>query len=348
MPRVLVRSFALATSVFVLAAAPALAAKPARVTPVPLPSGTIGAGFDDINFAPAFQKALIPSGRTGKLYLLDPATGAMEAVDGFGTEPWEGGRGGGTTSADAGAGYVFAIDRSTRTLDAVDPYARKIVFTVSLAGGPDIVRYVPPTGEVWVTEPHDNRIEVFTFSGSGSTPFHHVADIAVPEDAPEALQVDATRHRLYTNQESGTTFAIDLSTRQIVASWPLGCGPSGLALDEAEGFLFVACEESGQVIVLDVAHDGKELGRITVGKGIDLFAYSPSLHHLYVPGSDSKTLSIVGVSAKGKLKLLETFPTAPRAHSATTDDHGHVWVSDPTHGQLLLIKDTHPDSQKKH
>ena len=110
-----------ASCVVSLLSVPVLAAAPARLTQVPLPSGTIGAGFDDLNYSPELRRVLVPSGRTGRLFLLDPATGAMDAVEGFGTEPPPGGRGGGTTSADAGAGFVFAIDRSTRTLKAVDP-----------------------------------------------------------------------------------------------------------------------------------------------------------------------------------------------------------------------------------
>src|ERR1044071_8199115 len=93
---------------FLTTAGSAAAAERVPVTPVPLPSGTIGAGFDDLNYSPELKRVLVPAGRTGRLFLLDPATGAMDAVEGFGTEPPPGGRGGGSTSADAGAGRIFA------------------------------------------------------------------------------------------------------------------------------------------------------------------------------------------------------------------------------------------------
>lgn len=54
-----------------------------------------------------------------------------------------------------------------------------------------------------------------------------------------------------------------------------------------------------------------------------------------------RKIIVINVTAIGKLKLLETFPTGKHAHSGTTDDHGNVYVSDPMRGQLLLIKDTH-------
>lgn len=314
--------------------------------PFPLPPGTTNAGFDDINFSVALNRVIVPAGKSGKLFLIDPATGAMETVAGFGATPLPGGRGGGTTSAGAGAGYIFAIDRSNRTLVAVDPATRTIACSVTLAGGPDIVRYVAPTSEVWVTEPHDARIEIFSFTVTGGPTLAHVAEITVPEDAPEALVVDGPRHRLYTNQESGTTFGIDLATRTIVTSWPIGCGPRGLAIDEKAGFLFVACEE-GQAAVLDLNHGGKELGRITVGAGIDLFDYSAPLHHLYLPGSGSKSMAIVGVSSRGALTLLGTVPTAERAHACATDGWGRVWVTDSMHGRLLLVHDPFPATGQK-
>jgi len=332
----------LSLTIAAFAASVAAAATPVAI-PFPLPLGTTNAGFDDINFSTALNRVIVPAGRSGKLFLIDPATGAMETVEGFGGTPPPGSRGGGTTSAGEGAGYVFAINRSNRTLVAVDPATRTIRCSVTLSGGPDIVRYVAPTGEVWVTEPHDGKIEIFSFTISGGPKLAHVAEMAVPEDAPEALVVDAARHRLYTNQESGTTFGVDPAARTFVSSWPIGCGPRGLAIDEKAGFLFVACEE-GVAVVLDLNHGGKELGRITVGAGIDLFDYSAPLHHLYLPGSQSKTMAIVGVSAAGALTLLGTVPTAERAHACATDGWGRVWVTDSMHGQLLLVHDPYPAS----
>src|SRR6267142_3892860 len=46
----------------------------ARLTPVELPAGGPGIGFDDLRFSAALKRLLVPAGRSGNLDLIDPAT----------------------------------------------------------------------------------------------------------------------------------------------------------------------------------------------------------------------------------------------------------------------------------
>jgi hypothetical protein len=84
--------------------------------------GDLGVGLDDLRYSPALQSVLVPAGRTGSLDLIDPATGAVEAIRGF---------------------AEFAIDRTRLSVDVIDPGERTIVASAPLAGGPDYVRFVP-------------------------------------------------------------------------------------------------------------------------------------------------------------------------------------------------------------
>src|SRR5882724_11014950 len=73
--------------------------------PVPLPGGEGGIGFDDLAFAPALGKLLIPAGRTGNLDLIDPVTRQIAPLAGFSSQgSFVQGHGEGTTSADFGRG----------------------------------------------------------------------------------------------------------------------------------------------------------------------------------------------------------------------------------------------------
>jgi hypothetical protein len=323
------------------ASAPAQSASEAngqRFTPVALPGGPRSIGFDDLTFAPAFHRVLAPAGRTGKLDLVDPATHAVEPVEGFATSilgPF--GHEQGTTSADEGGGFIYAIDRSTKLVETVDPAARKIVAKAQLAGSPDYVRWVAPARQVWVTEPDDDRIEVFSLEGTPPTP-KHSAFIKV-DGGPESLVIDVKNQRAFTHLWKASTLAIDVRSRAIVATWANGCdGSRGIALDEARGLVFAGCSE-GKAVVLDVAHEGKQLSRASTGKGVDVIAYSQSLRHLYVPGASSATLTVLAVGDDGQLGAIATIPSAGGAHCVTADDQGGVWVCDPEHGQLLFWKD---------
>ncbi|HSP19227.1 MAG TPA: hypothetical protein VLQ79_06930, partial [Myxococcaceae bacterium] len=121
---------------------------------IPIPGGEGGIGFDDLLFSPQLHRFIVPGGRTGSVFLLDPDTRRLEPVGALGKLPsWSGGHGQGVTSADARAGTLFAADRGSKRLYAFPLGGAGRVAEASLEGGPDYVRWVEPTGEVWVTEP---------------------------------------------------------------------------------------------------------------------------------------------------------------------------------------------------
>jgi len=335
--------------IFAVAALPAIAGGAGGAPGVvALPDGDKGIGFDDLRFDAGLGRVLAPAGGTGNLDLVDPRTGAVTPIGGFSRAAGGGdGHGHGVTSVDGGEGWLFATDRTARALVVIDPRAREIVARVKLAGGPDYVRYVAPRRELWVTEPGDARIEVFTLGPAwkDAPPMPaHAAFIAV-RGGPESLVIDGKRGRAYTHRWKRDTLAIGLQSRRIVATWPAGCGaPRGIALDEARGFLLVGCD-GGEATVLDVDHAGKPLGGAKAGRGVDIIAYDGGRRHLYLPGEETATLAILGVSAAGALTVLGTLPTVAGAHCVTTDGAGDAFVCDPARGRLLVIRDPYPPSR---
>src|SRR6185436_10264109 len=318
-------------------AAPVLTAEP-----LALPGGEGGVGLDDLAFAPGLRRVLVPAGRTGRLDLIDPATRKMQEIGGFqASAAGAGGHGAGTTSADEGGPYLFAIDRTALRLSVVDPRQGKIVAGAPLGGSPDYVRFVAATHEVWVTEPDKEGIEIFSLSAADPPVPAHRDFFSVPGGL-ESLVVDAGRKRAYSNLWKSSTVAIDLASHKVVATWPNGCeGSRGLALDAGRGLLFVGCAEGG-ADVLDLAHDGAVKDRFRFGSGVDIVAYNPALRHLYVPAAKTGQMAVAGVSGEGKLTLLGTVASAQGAHCAVADDHRQVWVCDPKEGRLLVARDTLP------
>jgi len=274
-----------------------------------------------------------------RLYLVDPDSQSVTSVGGFAAQSdYDGSHDNGTTSADAGRGLVFAIDRTKGRLDVIDPGAGTIVAGAPLLSTPDYVRYVAATGEVWVTELDQQQIEIFSLPSSGAPVPGSVSTIKVP-GGPEALIVDGTRGRAYTNVFDGATVAVDVATHAVAGRWPNGCGSSrGLALDEQRGFIFVGCSE-GKAAVLD-AGTGMLLSTLSSGSGVDFISYSRELGHLYVPGSDSATMAVLAVSTAGKLSLIGTVGTTQGSHCVVADDRGRAFICDPDRGQLLLYTDT--------
>src|SRR5439155_1667615 len=105
---------------------------------VALPSGSPGIGFDDLRFSEALGAVLVPAGRTGNVYLVDPASNAAAAIGGFSAgATFGGGHDFGVTSVDVGGGFLFATDRTSLKLDVIDPGKKVIAFGVALAASPD-------------------------------------------------------------------------------------------------------------------------------------------------------------------------------------------------------------------
>lgn len=313
----------------------------ARAQPVPasipIPDGEAGVGFDDLRYSTALGRLLVPAGRTGSIVLVQPGDWRTTQIGGFSVrKDFGGGHDDGVTSADEGRGFIFATDRSALRLVVVDPADGRVVAWTKLAGSPDYVRYVEPTGEVWVTQPDKGRIEIFRLEGNPPRPVHEAfLDV---EGGPESLVIDAQRGRAFTHLWKGKTVAINVKNRGTVATWPNGCeGSRGIALDEERNFLFVGCSE-GKGLTLD-GKTGKILGKVETGEGIDLIDYSPRLGHLYLAAGKSGTLGIAAVSPTGGLSLLAAVPTVQGGHCVAADASGNAYVCDPKAGRILVIPD---------
>ena len=321
----------------------------AQTVTVELPGGSRGIGFDDLQFSPSSKKVLVPGGRTGRLFLVDPASRAVSSIGGFSaSETFGGGHGEGITSVGEGENHLFVTDRSAQSLIVVDPASERVTARVKLAASPDYVRYVGATREVWVTEPDKDQIEVFKLaaSESGAAPVH---EALIPvTGGPESLVVDATRRRAYTHLWEGTTIAIDLKTRYVVGRWKNLCkGSRGIALDEDRGLVFAGCSE-GRAVVLDAARDGRVLDNVeTDATGVDIIDYDPTRHHLYLPGARSAKTAFVSVAADGALKELGSQPSPAGGHCGVSDQAGNVYVCDPKAGRLVVLRDGFPPTAWK-
>jgi DNA-binding beta-propeller fold protein YncE len=298
-----------------------------------------GIGFDDLGFSRTLRKVLVPAGGSGRIDLVDPDSFVVTSTIRGASTPYAGGHGEGITSVDSDGTLLFATDRTSRRVLVVNSTTGALLTSAPLAGHPDYVRWVGGTRELWVTEPQEERIEVFSLGQDNV--LRDTGHIRVA-GGPESLVIDETGKRAFTHLWRGVTLAIDVTKRSILAKWPNGCrGSRGIALDERDGIVLAACAE-GKLVALDANHSGRKLGSVATGGGIDVIAYNGTLHHAYAPASESADMTVVGVSAGGELHSLQVVRTAKGAHCVAADDRAHAWVCDPVHGQLLLFTDSLP------
>lgn len=319
------------------------AATPTLLAPqavIQIPGGEHGISFDDIGYASALNRITIPAGATGNLVLIDPTTDALTIIPGVSAPPpaHHKHRREGTTSAMFAEGYLFASDHNPEEeVVAINPRTHAIVGRTHLESGADYVRYVARTHEIWVTEPGKQQIQVFKLSVAPKPVLTPETVIHIA-GGPEALEIDNARNRAYSNLDKSKTVEMELTTHKVLAEWPNTCkGSNGIAIDEKHDHVFVACND--KMVTLAPADHGKVLASVSAGADIDIISYSPSLHHLYVPGAHSATLTIFDAAASGALRPLAVYKTAAHAHCVTDDNHGHVFVCDPRAGTILKIDD---------
>ena len=210
------------------------------------------------------------------------------------------------------------------------------------AAAPDGVVYVAATRELWITTgapplgiaSADKSIQVF----DASDPRHLKLKTKIPLDgSAEGYAVDNQQGRFYANiEETGNTVAIDARTHKVVAKWSVGSTDlQGLALDNARGFLFVACGD--HVVSLDIGHGGKVADSIATGPGLDNIDYSPDRKVLYAAASQAATLTIAEVDDHGKFHLTATVPTVKGARGVIAAKGETAYLIDPAEGRILKV-----------
>jgi DNA-binding beta-propeller fold protein YncE len=294
---------------------------------LPLPGASpAGISMDYIAYDPGTRTVWVPAGNSGRVDVVDVATGKVREISGFATAEMGTGdrkRIAGPSGVTIGRGMVFIGNRGDSSVCAIDSrtLARGVCHT--LDSSPDGLSYVASTKEVWVTTPRDNSLRILD-----ATTLREKAKLTY-EGNPEGFAVDEVRHRFYTNLENkDLTLAIDLKTHKTVATWKPACGedgPHGIRLDEKAGHLFVACSARAEVI--DVAHDGKVLSSADTGDGVDDIDYWPATHELFVGAAKTGELTILHVDRDGKLTVAARVPTKVGARNAAAAPGGVIYLA---------------------
>ncbi len=304
---------------------------------IALPGGPPVA-MDYLTADAAHGRIWVPAGNTGNVDVVDVATGKVTPIGGFPTAPPRrpGRPNMGPSSATVGDGVVWIGNRGDNSVCAVDARALKRGACRKLPSMPDGVAYVSATREVWVTTPGDRTITIVPVSKLEPG---EPASIKI-DGNPEGLAVDQTRGLFYTNLEDrDRTLAIDAKTRKVVASFHTGCGeagPRGLAIDAERRLLFAACTDGA--VALDLAHDGKQVGRLETGRGVDNIDYAAKPGLLLVAAGADATLSFARVGKSGALSKVGSAQTAAGARCVVAGADGTGYIADSSGGRLIVVR----------
>lgn len=317
--------------------------------------------LDYTAFDGRYGRVWVPAGNLGITAVIDAKTDEIAVVGGFKTgavelrgKKWVMG----PSSVSMGQGLAYVGNRGDSTVCVVDAATLKPLgchavgdAAAGLSAAPDAVVYVATTKELWITTgapplgiPAANKSILVL---DASDPDQLKQKTAIPlEASAEGYAVDNRRGLFFTSlEERAETVAIDVRKKRVVSRWRSGCAePHGLALDEKRGFLFVACDD--RVVALDTARDGKVLGSVETGDGVDNIDYSAPDKSMYAAASRAATLTIARVDDRGAMTIVALVPTVKGARSVIAGGKGAAYLIDPAGGSILKVSRTSSDGRR--
>jgi len=120
--------------------------------------------------------------------------------------------------------------------------------------------------------------------------------------------------------------------------------PVNLALSPDGGELYVACEASNSVIVVDV-RERRKVAEITVGGQPHDVAFGPEGKKAYVSTRLDDSVSVIDVATR---RVVETFPVGDEPHGLLTDPSGrHLYVANTAADSISVIDTETYDEVKR-
>ena len=217
---------------------------------------------------------------------------------------------------------LFVAALGNNTVEVIDVKSGKVIRTIGGLAEPQGVIYQPESKRLWIANGSDGRVRIFDavtfqplrsvelgddadnirrdaatrriFVGYGSggiatfdSEGNKVADIKV-DAHPESFQLEKNGPRMFVNLPgSRKVAAIDRIKSTIVASWTTDDAQSNfpMALDEADGRLFIVCRKPAVLLVIDTG-SGTVVAKLpTVGDSDDLF-YDQKRKRIYASGGE--------------------------------------------------------------
>jgi hypothetical protein len=271
-------------------------------------------GFDYVYADVAGRRLYIPrSGTPARITVFN-----LDTLESVGEIPGVSAHG---AAVDPKSNHGFATSKpivmwDTKTLATIK--------TIDVQGGPDGILFDPFNQRVYDFSHNPPNVTVINAT-DGS-----VAGTIDLGGAPEQAVADGRGH-LYVDLEDKDSIAVvDAKTMTVTARYDLtgrGGVPAGLALDEKNHVLFVACRTPAPgVMVMLNADDGKVLTTLPLAGGSDGAVFNPrTLEAFSSTGVENGTLTIIKENSPTSFAVEQNLQTMSGAKTLTFDSRtNHV------------------------
>ncbi|MGN2252652.1 YncE family protein [Frateuria sp. GZRe12] len=212
---------------------------------------------------------------------------------------------------------VYASATGTDEVVAIDATSLKILARVPTGDYPDGMAYAPGARKLYVSNEHGGSDTVIDVRS-----YRRIATIPLGGEVGNT-QYDPVSGHVFANVQTRRMLAeIDPATDKVVARIPLpgAEGNHGLYIDAPARLAFIACEDNGRLLVLDL-RNRHVIASFPVGEGPDVLAFDPGPGWLYV-ASESGELALFEVKGR-TVRALGQGILGPNAHVVAVDPATH-------------------------
>jgi len=254
------------------------------------------------------------SGAVYKVTLGGRAAPASGAVAEFTAEPAAHG-----VSIDPASGLAYVTRSGVDAVDVFDPGTMKFLRRIPVAADPDALAYDPHNKLFYVASGDSNMatlIDPQAFATVGTIPLG---------GKPEFVVFNPRSGLLYQNlEDTNSVVVLDLARKAILDRWSiLPCrAPTGMALDERQGWLFIGCKDNAVLAVVDIS-TRRVMATVPIAKGVDSVAFDPQMQRIYTTGK-SGMLVVIQQEPGGSYRVLDKISLHYGAHTLAVDPVTHL------------------------
>ncbi len=225
-------------------------------------------------------------------------------------------------AVDPTSHLAFVTRADANRVDVFDPKTMQLVKRIPVASDPDAIIYDPGNKLIYAASSEAmlaTLIDPASRSPIGTIPLG---------GKPEFAAFDPRTRLIYQNlADTNSVIAVDLAKRTVVQRWSLkDCEmPTGMAIDDADRRLFIACGKSSKLAIFNL-DQSRLIGSVPVSFGADSVAYDPGLRRLYVTG----LLGVLSVVQQGPA---DTYRVVDSVH---LHFNAHTLAIDPTTHRLFV------------
>jgi len=212
---------------------------------------------------------------------------------------------------------------SSKPVAMWDTNTLAVIKTIPVDGGPDGI----------LDDPYNHHVYVFSHRAPNATVIDadtgSVLGTIDLGGAPEQAATDGKGHIYVDLEDKDSVAVVDANSMKLTATYSLngkGGGPGGLALDAKNHVLYVGCHDPQNMVMLD-ANDGKVLGDVPIGRGVDGTVFNPKTKEAFSSQGDG-TLTVVKQTGPTSFTVVQNVKTMPGAKTLTLDSKT---------GKILLI-----------